>query len=217
MQLNNQCIKKSNPTVKAQILRSVFYLLLLLGVCAIPFALARRSFGCPTTSATSSTQTQRTLTFANRIAYQRAIEDVYWRHRVWPRERPDSKPPLDAVMTRAQIEKKVQDYLRDSQALEDYWQWPITSEQPGVEPVFPKKDQAIAMHRTAPASAQVRFGFLIQAATSSASFRSMTRIESCDCQIQLSSTRDYFSVISRMSFVPMISRISRRFTCNACC
>jgi len=30
-------------------------------------------------------------------------------------------------------------------------------------------------------------------------------------------TRDYFSVISRMSFVPMISRISRRFTCNACC
>jgi hypothetical protein len=28
---------------------------------------------------------------------------------------------------------------------------------------------------------------------------------------------DYFSVISRMSFVPTMSRISRRFTCNACC
>jgi hypothetical protein len=129
MQFNNQRMKKSNPTIKAQILRSVFYLLLLLGVCAIPFALAKRSFEGRTTSATSSTQTQRTLTFADRIAYQRAIEDVYWRHRIWPKERPDSKPLLDAVMTRAQIEKKVQDYLRDSQALEDYWQGPITSEQ----------------------------------------------------------------------------------------
>jgi len=29
--------------------------------------------------------------------------------------------------------------------------------------------------------------------------------------------KDYFSVISRMSFVPTISRISRRFTCIACC
>ena len=28
---------------------------------------------------------QRTLTFAERVAYQRAIEDVYWRHRIWPR------------------------------------------------------------------------------------------------------------------------------------
>jgi hypothetical protein len=26
---------------------------------------------------------QRMLTFAERVAYQRAIEDVYWRHRIW--------------------------------------------------------------------------------------------------------------------------------------
>jgi len=32
-----------------------------------------------------------------------------------------------------------------------------------------------------------------------------------------SNTRDYFSVISRMSLLPMISRISRRFTAIACC
>jgi len=37
----------------------------------------------------------RTLTFAERVAYQRAIEDVYWRHRSWPN--PEPKPPLDAV------------------------------------------------------------------------------------------------------------------------
>ena len=32
-------------------------------------------------------------------------------------------------MPQAQLEKKVADYLRESQALEDYWQRPITSEQ----------------------------------------------------------------------------------------
>ena len=50
---------------------------------------------------------QRTLTFAERVAYQRAIEDVYWRHRIWPKERPDPKPSLDAVMSQAQLENKV--------------------------------------------------------------------------------------------------------------
>ena len=68
---------------------------------------------------------QRTLTFEERVSYQRAIEDVYWRHRIWPKERPDPKPSLDAVMSQAQLEKKVEDYLRNSQALEDYWQRPI--------------------------------------------------------------------------------------------
>src|SRR5436305_339044 len=72
---------------------------------------------------------QRTLTFAERVAYQRAIEDVYWRHRIWPKERPDAKPSLDAVMSQAQLERKVTDYLLKSQALEDYWERPITAEQ----------------------------------------------------------------------------------------
>ena len=71
----------------------------------------------------------RAFSFAERVAYQRAIEDVYWRHRIWPKENPDPKPSLDAVMSQAQLEKKVEDYLRDSQALEDYWQQPITAEQ----------------------------------------------------------------------------------------
>ena len=63
------------------------------------------------------------------MAYQRAIEDVYWRHRIWPKENPDPKPSLDAVMSQAQLERKVKDYLRNSQALEDYWQQPITADQ----------------------------------------------------------------------------------------
>src|SRR5882724_10315341 len=69
------------------------------------------------------------LSFAERVAYQRAIEDVYWRHRIWPKERPDPKPSLDALMSQATIEKKVQDYLRDSELLEQDWQKPITPEQ----------------------------------------------------------------------------------------
>jgi hypothetical protein len=53
---------------------------------------------------------QRTLTFAERVGYERAIEDVYWRHRIWPKENPNPKPPLDAVMSQAQLENKVAGY-----------------------------------------------------------------------------------------------------------
>src|SRR5438128_5613817 len=122
-------MKKSNPTIKAQIVRSAFYLLLLLGVCAIPFALAKRSFDGRTTPATPSKQTQRTLTFADRVAYQCAIEDVYWRHRIWPKEQSGPKPPLEKIMSQAQIEQRVEDYLRNSELLEQYWQRPITPDQ----------------------------------------------------------------------------------------
>src|SRR5262249_23242872 len=71
----------------------------------------------------------QTLTFADRVAYQRAIEDVYWHHRIWPNTNAGPKPSLDAVMSQAEIEKKVEGYLRNSQAVEDYWQQPITADQ----------------------------------------------------------------------------------------
>jgi hypothetical protein len=71
----------------------------------------------------------RTLSFAQRVAYQRAMEGVYWRHRIWPKERPDSKPSLDVVMSQAQLEKKVTDYLRKSQLPTEYWHRPLTAEQ----------------------------------------------------------------------------------------
>ena len=69
------------------------------------------------------------LTFAERLAYQRAIEEVYWRHRIWLKERRDPQPSLDAVMSQAQLEKKVADSLRNSEALEASRQQPITAEQ----------------------------------------------------------------------------------------
>src|SRR5690242_18422450 len=117
---------------KTSVSRSAFFaprMAIALPLCAA---------GCSLIAATllgffrSEAQTnipQRTLTFQERVAYQRAIEDVYWRHRIWPTGRTDPKPSLDAVMSQTQLEKKVADYLRKSQALEDYWQRPITAEQ----------------------------------------------------------------------------------------
>ena len=86
---------------------------------------ADKSFAVSSTATGSS----RTLTFAERIAHQRAIEEVYWRHRIWPKENPGPKPSLDAVVSAAGLEKKVSDYLWKSQALEDYCHRPITVEQ----------------------------------------------------------------------------------------
>ncbi len=79
-------------------------------------------------SEAASKVSRRTLTFAERVVYQREIEEVYWRHRIWPKERPNAKPALEALMSQAQLEKKVHNYLRKSQAL-DYRQQPITAEQ----------------------------------------------------------------------------------------
>ena len=77
----------------------------------------------------SDSELTRVLTFTIRVFYQYAIEEVYWRHRIWPKENPAPKSPLDAVMSRADVEKKVSDYLRNSQTLENYWRQPITAEQ----------------------------------------------------------------------------------------
>ena len=53
-----------------------------------------------------------TLTFVERVGYQRRIEEVYWRHRIWPKENSRSKPSLDEVMSAQQIEKKVDAYTQ---------------------------------------------------------------------------------------------------------
>ena len=103
--------------------------LVILLVCAATCLIVTRTLPAFFQSQAPANVSQRTLTFAERVAYQRAIEDVYWRHRIWPKNGPDPKPSLDAVMSQAQLEKRVSDYLRKSQALEDYWQRPITAEQ----------------------------------------------------------------------------------------
>src|SRR5437870_13805739 len=118
--------KRIAPSTRAHLLRGAFYLLVLLaGTLMMP------SFR-PEAKAKAANPAVAGLTFGERVSYQRAIEEVYWRHRIWPRnggENPNPKPSLDAVMSQAQLGKKVADYVRKSQALENYWQRPLTAEQ----------------------------------------------------------------------------------------
>ena len=69
------------------------------------------------------------LTLEDRIGYQRAIEEVYWRHRMWPEQNRTPKPSLDQVMPLATIRAKVEDDLSKSEVLAVYWQRPISGEQ----------------------------------------------------------------------------------------
>src|SRR5262245_9643803 len=69
------------------------------------------------------------LTFEDRVAAQGAIEQVYWRHRIWPQDNTAPKPSLNEVMPEPAIRAKVEDYLRKSMALESCWQRPISSEE----------------------------------------------------------------------------------------
>ena len=94
---------KTNNKISAYILRgstaALLFSCLIVALCSAinlpeqaPKALPPRdnaAFG-------ANGHQNRSLSFADRVAYQRAIEEVYWRHRIWPKERPDSKPSLDA-------------------------------------------------------------------------------------------------------------------------
>jgi N-acetylneuraminic acid mutarotase len=118
-------------------IRSVLAALLFLG-CLVTltsaFNLPNRSPDLSSRLAFLSTaakpaQHRAMLTLADRVAYQRAIEEVYWRHRIWPKENARPKPSLDAVMSQAQIERKVEDYLRKSQLVGDRRRQPITASE----------------------------------------------------------------------------------------
>jgi hypothetical protein len=61
-----------------------------------------------------STAHARQLSLDERVVAQKAIEQVYWNHRIWPKDNPGPKPPLSAVMPDAAIRAKVEAYLRAS-------------------------------------------------------------------------------------------------------
>jgi hypothetical protein len=81
------------------------------------------------------------LTLEDRIPCQRAIEEVYWRHRIWPKDNAKPKPTLDKVMPLSAIRAKVEDGLRKSEALRMYWNHPITGEQLQRELVGSARDK----------------------------------------------------------------------------
>jgi len=69
------------------------------------------------------------LSFDERVEAQRAIERVYWRHRIWPKENPTPKPPLSGVLPEEALRAKVEDILAKSLALEEFWGRPVTGAQ----------------------------------------------------------------------------------------
>ena len=69
------------------------------------------------------------LTIEERVICQESIEKVYWKHRIWPRDNPQPKPPFESVTNRETVRMKVEDMIRKSAALDYYWHRPITGEQ----------------------------------------------------------------------------------------
>jgi hypothetical protein len=72
---------------------------------------------------------RRELSLTDRIETQRAIEEVRWRHRIWPDVNDRPKPALADVLPSAALEARVRDSLRKSAALDVYWRRPLTREQ----------------------------------------------------------------------------------------
>jgi hypothetical protein len=69
----------------------------------------------------------RTLSLDERIRYQRAVEEVYWRHTLWPKQNAVSKPALEEVAPLEVTRQRVLDVLRLSDALGRQWQRPLTA------------------------------------------------------------------------------------------
>ena len=69
------------------------------------------------------------ITLEDRIQAQRAIERVYWQHRLWPTDNPAPKPSIDAVMPPRDLASRVATYLKKSHALDEVWHRPITRQQ----------------------------------------------------------------------------------------
>jgi hypothetical protein len=89
---------------------SLLFALALVITAAATARLAQRSH--------AAGSKRQTLSFEDRVAAQRAIEAVYHRHRLWPADNPQPKPALDEVLPEAALRAKVEDYLRQSRALE---------------------------------------------------------------------------------------------------
>lgn len=68
------------------------------------------------------------LSLDQRVACQRVIEEVYWKHTLWPAENPGPKPDLSTAMPDSSLRDKVQQYLRKSDALADHCRQPITAQ-----------------------------------------------------------------------------------------
>jgi N-acetylneuraminic acid mutarotase len=61
------------------------------------------------------------LDLDERVNCHGVVEEVYHRHRIWPAANPEPKPPLSAVLPPGELERRAEDSLAMSAALEELW------------------------------------------------------------------------------------------------
>src|SRR5215471_5151479 len=111
-QQNNSARASALQVALSVILISAFAILL---ASSFEAAISPRQSAAATSTRSETARSQAgQLSFEDRVAYQRAIEEIYWRHRIWPEVNQPAKPSLKEMMSAAQIEGKVRDYLRNS-------------------------------------------------------------------------------------------------------
>jgi N-acetylneuraminic acid mutarotase len=73
-------------------------------------------------------ESRKPLTMDERIEAQRAVERVYWSHRIWPKENPTPKPELGEVLPEIALRARVDEGLQKSAALGRFWKRSIEPE-----------------------------------------------------------------------------------------
>ena len=123
---------KKNPASQSGLFN--LRVLLATALCALGAFLAILSFAAKPPGGISVAANRvlgfsKAFTFEQRLADQRAIEEVRWRHREWPANNAAPKPSLSQVFPETLLRDKVLDGLRMSNALESIWHDKITAER----------------------------------------------------------------------------------------
>ncbi len=79
---------------------------------------------CTAAAFTSANAARGSLSFEERVAYQRKIEAVFWRHRIATQKEQSAQIAFPEAMPDDAIRAKVENTLRKSAALARYWQRP---------------------------------------------------------------------------------------------
>src|SRR5678815_2545755 len=82
---------------------------------------------CSFASASGVEPTPRTLTFEDRVRAQEAIERVYYSHQI------GATKPFEEAVPRSLLTHKVRTYLRESEALRQFWHTSISTQALGRE------------------------------------------------------------------------------------
>jgi hypothetical protein len=85
---------------------NLVYSFLFFGIlfCVQDFAYGEENYSIP-------------LTLNDRIRFQKAIEEVYWKHSIWPKENKIPKPSVDTIVTESCLRAKFENYFRKTNAV----------------------------------------------------------------------------------------------------